>query len=201
MWLESAAPLSFAPWSFFAQTYVSGAITGADASAPQTADGALLLPQVDLCNAGATRATGTVVFSLRSGGGGTGGGGGAAVVNVSAAFNISAGGWQRVTAPPTAFGSAASPVALWNTQPAPPLYVASATAVLDGSGEVADAVAARVGVRSAVFDPRQGFLLNGVKVQIKGTANHLGFGGVGMAVPDRVAEFQVASLRRMGSNG
>ena len=58
---------------------------------------------------------------------GGGDGGGAAVVNVSAAFNISAGGWQRVTAPPTAFGSAASPVALWNTQPAPPLCPFSAS--------------------------------------------------------------------------
>jgi hypothetical protein len=28
--------------------------------------------------------------------------------------------------------------------------------------------------------------LNGAQVKIKGTANHLGFGGVGVALPDRV---------------
>eukprot|EP01043_Picozoa_sp_COSAG02_P027754 COSAG02_NODE_1650_length_11487_cov_13.602895_5_plen_105_part_00 len=40
-----------------------------------------------------------------------------------------------------------------------------------------------VGVRDALFDAHHGFLLNGVKVLIKGTSNHLGFGGVGQAVP------------------
>jgi beta-galactosidase len=57
-----------------------------------------------------------------------------------------------------------------------------------------------VGVRSAVFDARRGFLLNGVQVKIQGTSNHVGFGGVGMAVPDRVAEFEVATLRAAGVN-
>jgi beta-galactosidase len=67
-------------------------------------------------------------------------------------------------------------------------------------GVPVDALSTRIGVRSATFDARDGFLLNGVKVYLKGISNHLGFGGVGMAVPDRVAEFQIATLRRMGSN-
>lgn len=46
----------------------------------------------------------------------------------------------------------------------------------------------------------RGFMLNGAKIRLKGTANHLGFGGVGLAVPDRVMEFQVATLKAMGSN-
>lgn len=63
-----------------------------------------------------------------------------------------------------------------------------------GSSTPVDAVWTTIGIRSAVFDPRYGFLLNGVKVPIRGTSNHVGFGGVGMAVPDRVAEFQVSLL-------
>ena len=74
----------------------------------------------------------------------------------------------------------------------------SATVLIEGN--VVDAVSIKIGVRSATFDARDGFVLNGVKVYLKGTSNHLGFGGVGMAVPDRVAEFQIATLRRMGSN-
>ena len=117
-----------------------------------------------------------------------------------AGVTVAPGGFQRVVPGPIGFGSAAAPVALWNTAASPPLYTATAT-VLDAAGSaVLDELEATIGVRSAVFDSRAGFLLNGVKVQLKGTANHLGFGGVGMAVPDRIQEFQVATLKAMGSN-
>jgi len=194
VWLESAAPLSFAPWSFSAPSYVDGAISGADAEAPQTSDSAVWMPQADLCNAGPARAIGSVLFTLADPSG-------AVVASASVRFNLSAlSGFARVTAN-VPFGSAASPVALWNVNPnGPPLYSASATATLDGDASASDSVSERVGVRSAVFDARRGFLLNGVQVKIKGTSNHVGFGGVGMAVPDRVAEFEVATLRAAGVN-
>jgi hypothetical protein len=118
VWLESAAPLSFVPWSFFAPSAVSGTISGADAQAPQTADGALFAPQVDVANAGAANASGAVLFALHAGAAGDGG----LVVNVSVPFSVAPGGWQRVAAPPAAFGSAAAPVRLWNADPrGPPL--------------------------------------------------------------------------------
>ena len=76
---------------------------------------------------------------------------------------------------------------------APPLYTAKLTliesATVGGRGTTLDVVSVQIGVRSAVFDARQGFLLNGAKVQLKGTSNHLGFGGVGQAEPDRVMEY------------
>ena len=198
VWLETAPPLSIAPWSFFAPTYVSGTIVGDDASAAQTSDRALFLPSVDVENAGSAAASGTVTFTLTPMFNGSAA---PSAVTVTAPFSVAPGGWQRVTVGATSFGSASSPVYLWNTAVSPPLYTAAASLALtsDPSTSV-DAVSARVGVRSAVFDPRFGFVLNGVKVPIKGTSNHLGFGGMGMAVPDRVAEFQLATLKRMGSN-
>lgn len=64
------------------------------------------------------------------------------------------------------------------------MYTASATVLAADNTTVLDSVSVRIGVRSAVFDPRKGFLLNGVKVLIQGTSNHIGFGGVGIAVRD-----------------
>lgn len=90
---------------------------------------------------------------------------------------------------PTPFGSDTKPIQLWNTAPRPPLYTASANILL--RTETIDAVETKVGIRSALFDAQHGFVLNGVPVKIKGVSNHIGFGGVGAAIPDRVAEFQV----------
>jgi beta-galactosidase len=202
VWLETASNLSFVPWSLYAPSFVTGAITGGDATAAQTADGAVLLPQVDVANAGAARAVGSVTFTLL-GPSNPDGSAGPVVTTVQVPFNVSAGGFQRVTSPSAVpFGSGASPVALWNTAPSPPTYIVTAALTPEGGGGgPSDGVAARVGVRSAVFDPRLGFVLNGVKVPIQGVSMHISFGGVGMALPDRVAEFQVAALRRMGANG
>jgi beta-galactosidase len=198
VWLETAGVVSAVPWGFAAPTFVTGNITGDDASGPQTTDGAVFAPTLDVHNADAVVANGTVTFELREVGGSD-----AAVVTATAPFSLSPGGWSRVAlgvtgAQTIAFGSAASPVRLWNTAARPPLYDATATVTVGGA--VVDEVTARIGVRSAVFDPSRGFVLNGVPVKMKGTANHIGFGPVGAAVPDRVAAFQVATLRAVGAN-
>jgi hypothetical protein len=109
VWIESAPLVSITPWSFYAPSYVSGTISGTDASLPQSADGALLIPQVDIQNAGARAAVGTVIFVLHSPRDA------AVVLNATAPFNISKGGWQRITTGPMPFGSAVDPVLLWNT--------------------------------------------------------------------------------------
>jgi hypothetical protein len=109
VWIESAPLVSITPWSFYAPSYVSGTISGTDASLPQSADGALLIPQVDIQNAGARAAVGTVIFVLHSPRDA------AVVLNATAPFNISMGGWQRITTGPMPFGSAVDPVLLWNT--------------------------------------------------------------------------------------
>ncbi len=58
-----------------------------------------------------------------------------------------------------------------------------------------------IGVRSAIFDANAGFLLNGLPLQIQGFSQHQDFGGLGVAVPDRVQRYRVESLRALGMNG
>ena len=50
------------------------------------------------------------------------------------------------------------------------------------------------------FDPREGFLLNGKRVEIKGTCNHQDHAGVGAALPDRLQYYRIERLKEMGSN-
>ena len=204
VWLESASTLSITPNGFAAPTVVNGTIYGTDPTAAQSTDGAIFLPSADIQNRGDSAASGTIVFSIgtrREGAKDTVPLAPAVVVSVSVAYTVPAGGFLRVSpALPTAFGSKAGQIRLWNTAYSPPMYTATATVLAADGATVLDAVSARIGVRSAVFDPRKGFLLNGVKVLIQGTSNHIGFGGVGIAVPDRVQEFQIATLKQMGSN-
>ena len=189
------------PWGFYAPTLVKGNVVGGDATQRQTTDRAVFLPRLDLQNAGATNVSVTAIFSIwTSRGSGRAGAGAAAhdrtlIVSRSRNVTVLARGFRRVTTGPIEFGSRAMLVELWNTALAPPLYTARAEVRAAQTGEIIDAVETTVGIRSAVFDPRLGFLLNGAKVRIQGTANHLGFGGVGMAVPDRVQEFQIANIR------
>ena len=56
------------------------------------------------------------------------------------------------------------------------------------------------GIRSAVFDPNRGFLLNGRPVKIKGACVHQDFAGVGTALPDSVHYHKIARLKEMGGN-
>ncbi len=56
------------------------------------------------------------------------------------------------------------------------------------------------GIRSIVFDPNRGFLLNGRRVEIRGAANHQDFPGVGIGVPDNLWSWRIAKLKAMGAN-
>lgn len=222
-YLETANQLSAVPFGFALTTFVNGTITGHDATKPQTADGALAMPQLDVQNAGAKRLSAVVRFTLADAAG-------KLQLNYSLPILVPAGGFRRINPAPIPFGSVDDPVQLWNTADAPPLYTAAAS-LLSESGKLIDTVSTVIGVRNALFDSQKGFLLNGIKVTMRGTANHLGFGGVGLgehrqsvclpfsqayaecvgvggwvchgrlvAVPDRVMEFQIATLKAMGSN-
>lgn len=200
VWLETADKLSVVPWGFAFTTYVNGTVTGNDATRPQTADSALALPQLDLQNAGTSEQNVTVCFALADGDG-------KQVLTASFPVTVPAGGWKRLApgggpflGEPLGFGSTAEPVRLWNTADSPPLYTATASVLSADGGKVLDSVSTTIGVRDALFDARHGLLLNGAKVLVKGTSNHLGFGGVGLAAPDRIMEFQVATLKAMGAN-
>ena len=194
MWLEAAELLSIVPWSFYAQTTVTGTIFGTDVTERQSTDSAVMIPQVDLQNAGGAAATGYVRFELLNEYGVD------ELLSVNVSFAIGANGaWTRVRVGPCSFGSPTNLVYLWNTASRPPLYESRATVFVDTVGPV-DQVSVIIGVRSAVFEPQRGFVLNGVPVKIRGTSNHLGFGGVGMATVNRVEEFRIAKLKDMGSN-
>ena len=69
------------------------------------------------------------------------------------------------------------------------------------AGMLIDEVSVKFGVRRAVFKPDSGFELNDVPLQIRGFCNHESFGGTGAAIPARVNEYRIATLKRMGANG
>jgi len=66
--------------------------------------------------------------------------------------------------------------------------------------QVVDEYDTPIGIREAVFEADQGFLLNGERVKIKGACLHHDGGCVGAAVPERVWERRLESLKEMGCN-
>jgi hypothetical protein len=135
--------VSVTPFGFSAATFVNGTVTGDDAYSPQTTNGAVFIPTLDVQNGGDVTVDGTATFALAEQSGGstadnsTGAGGGVraeagggaaakAVVTVSVPFTIPPHGFVRLKAA-IVFGSDASPIKLWNVASAPPLYVATAT--------------------------------------------------------------------------
>ena len=63
-----------------------------------------------------------------------------------------------------------------------------------------DTLVSAFGVRSAVFDTEDGFLLNGVKTKLWGVNLHHDGGAVGAAVPPEVWVRRLKSLKQMGVN-
>jgi beta-galactosidase len=86
---------------------------------------------------------------------------------------------------------------LWSLEN-PALYLLDTS--LEDAGTVIDTTRTSFGVRSVVFDPAKGFLLNGVAVKLKGTCNHQDHAGVGSAVPDRLLEWRIERLKELGCN-
>ncbi len=87
--------------------------------------------------------------------------------------------------------------ALWSPD-APSLY--RLTTVIEVGGAERDRVETAFGIRSMRFDPDRGFVLNGARVELKGTCNHQDHAGVGSALPDALQEFRIAKLKEMGCN-
>ena len=74
-----------------------------------------------------------------------------------------------------------SPV-LWSPE-SPKLYKLVTTVSVDG--KTVDQKETIFGIRTAVFDPDKGFVLNGKHYEIYGVCNHQDHAGVGVALPDR----------------
>jgi beta-galactosidase len=89
---------------------------------------------------------------------------------------------------------------LWGPPPTqrPHLYVAITT--VSQGGRPIDSVETTFGVRDIRFDPKQGVLVNGERVYIKGVNQHHDLGALGAAFNTRAAERQLEILREMGVN-
>ena len=88
---------------------------------------------------------------------------------------------------------------LWSI-PRPYLYVL-VSEVVSASGAVLDQVNTTIGFRSLNYTGDDGLFINDNHVKIRGFCDHNDFGGVGMAVPDRVKLFRAQTLRSVGGNG
>lgn len=86
---------------------------------------------------------------------------------------------------------------LWSVE-TPFLYTLRSD-VLDG-GRTADRYTTPFGIRSIAYDKDRGFLLNGRRVKMRGVNLHHDAGGLGAAVPERVWESRLETLKAMGVN-
>lgn len=81
----------------------------------------------------------------------------------------------------------------------PNLYEARVE-LLRADGSVADIVTKPFGIRTIDINPRQGFLLNGQKVLLKGYANHHTLGALGAAAYPKAIEKRIALMKEFGVN-
>lgn len=90
--------------------------------------------------------------------------------------------------------------ALWGPPPAqkPNLYAAVTRIYVKDI--LMDEYETRFGIRSLVFDPVNGLLVNGKQVRIQGVNQHHDLGALGAAFNTRAAERQLEILREMGCN-
>lgn len=91
----------------------------------------------------------------------------------------------------------APPVELWSVS-RPYLYTLVVT-VRSTSG--VDSLNTSFGIYNTTWTGDRGFFMNDQHVKIRGFCNHESFGGVGMAIPDRINLFRAQALRSVGANG
>ena len=87
---------------------------------------------------------------------------------------------------------------LWSVDD-PTLY--RVESVVQEGERVVDETETPLGIREICFDADQGFLLNGQRIKIDGVCLHHDGGCVGAAVPERVWERRLETLKAMGCNG
>jgi len=86
---------------------------------------------------------------------------------------------------------------LWSVS-RPQRYVAVTTVSVDG--RTVDEVETPFGIRTIVFDPERGLLLNSQRVTIQGVCMHHDLGALGTAINLRALERQLEILQEMGVN-
>ena len=86
---------------------------------------------------------------------------------------------------------------LWSLE-TPYLYKLVTT--IHREGKPVDRYETTFGIRTIRWDAKEGFFLNGKRVQIQGTCNHQDHAGVGAAIPDELNVFRLEVLKKMGNN-
>jgi beta-galactosidase len=89
---------------------------------------------------------------------------------------------------------------LWGPPPTqkPDRYVAVTT--VSQGGKVLDTYETPFGIRTLKFDPNEGVLVNGERIELKGVCNHHDLGALGAALNDRALQRQLEMLQDMGCN-
>lgn len=80
----------------------------------------------------------------------------------------------------------------------PNRYVAQTNVLVNG--KVVDTYNTPFGIRTLEFTARNGFLLNGRRVEIQGTCNHHDLGALGAAINTSALQRQLSILQEMGCN-
>lgn len=187
--LTIADPLSIIPWGVFLPSAVTGAVTSGPlgVQGPQTATAASVMPQTDVKNSRSAAVQFELTTEVHDPSGKLVG---AANSTATLLSGSSTRIFQEVLL--------SNPVQLWNTAPRPPLYTVRSTLWVGGTA--VDVVVTTIGIRSAVWTPTQGFQLNGLQTPVQGFSNHQSWAGCGNAVPARVDEFRITSLKALGAN-
>jgi len=68
------------------------------------------------------------------------------------------------------------------------------------NGKITDTYFTPFGVRTIAFSVKNGFQLNGKRVEIKGTCNHHDLGAIGAAINTKALQRQLVMLKEMGCN-
>ena len=172
VWLVKTEPVHVAHWG----TIVTSSVVGSNAT---------VTVRTELTNQSALAATGTLTSTILDANSN-------AVTATTSAINLAAGQGLTVTQI-----LAVANARLWSLQ-SPYLYKMVST--VSNATALVDVYETPFGVRTVSFDPDQGVILNGQRVEIKGMCNHQDHAGVGSALPDRLQYFRIEKLKEMGVN-
>ncbi len=86
---------------------------------------------------------------------------------------------------------------LWSPD-SPALY--RVVSRVDCDGRPCDDLTTPLGIRAFTFDAQRGFILNGVRVEIRGVCLHGDLGALGAALNDRALERELQIMKAMGVN-
>ncbi len=179
VWLVKTDPVHVPQWG----TYVEAKLTAANGSA----ESAALFISTDVANDSDTRTSFHVVSEIRDASGN--------IIGNSTTRQQAAAEWSQSTVTQTIHIPHPE---LWSVD-SPHLHTL-VTKIVTPHSEIVDTYETTFGIRSMHFDVNDGFIVNGVRVPLKGTCNHQDHAGIGSALPDAVQRFRVSMLKEMGSN-